>query len=400
MGALCLLSSCSKSESGDSNPGAPTTLSTISIADAEIIYKRASTSRAGSDDEGYWKIDHQGNESKIVMYDQEGNPTDMEINNIERLTDNLLLIEPASYVRMIADLKTEKLYIAPEILRTPVKEAPDGAIYFIDTWGNNMLYKLDTQSFTIEQALPDGQKCYDFLVNKDGVIYYDHKFKLPNGRIIPDISQRVFLLNGDFFSLDIGQQFKISRWDLLADNDIQQTNILSLLDVAQFERGSHGIERIIQIRQNKSSLIYIPTYLENVSGHEGGILFEFDGTNASLINSYGQDLDQFNMLTSIWIDIETHMVESIADSYICFLPGQILSFNIEDFSISSTPCASLEGYEIYESSVDQINRRLIFTALRYEDGKVVIGEISADGQILIINEKESSNKVISLIPLN
>lgn len=393
---MCLLSSCSKPESGDSNPGVPTTLSTISIADAEIIYKRASTSRAGSDDEGYWKIDHQGNESKIVMYDQEGNPTDMEINNIERLTDNLLLIEPASYVRMIADLKTEKLYIAPDILRTPVKEAPDGAIYFIDTWGNNMLYKFDIQSLTIEQALPDGQKCDDFLVNKDGVIYYDGKFKLPSGRIIP-IYQRMFLLNGDFFSLDIEQQFKISKWSLSADNNIQQTDILSLLDVApQFEYGRQP-ERIVNIRKNKSVLIYIPTYLENVPGHEGAILFKFDGANASLINSYGTDLDQFSMLDSIWWNMPE---ELITDSFICFFTGQILTLNIEDFSISSTPCATLEGYEIYESSVDQINRRLLFTALRYEDGKVVIGEISADGQILIINEKESSNKVISLIPLN
>ena len=49
------------------------------------------------------------------MYDQDGNPTDMEIDNIERLTKNLLLIEPALYSRMIADLKTEKLYLFPNI---------------------------------------------------------------------------------------------------------------------------------------------------------------------------------------------------------------------------------------------------------------------------------------------
>lgn len=400
---MCLLSSCSKPESGDSNPGVPTTLSTISIADAEIIYKRASTSRAGSDDEGYWKIDHQGNESKIVMYDQEGNPTDMEINNIERLTDNLLLIEPASYVRMIADLKTEKLYLFPDISlyqhpsMTPYSEGADGMLYFVTY--DYKLYKLDPQNFTVESVLPEGQKCEGCLVNKDGIIYYQYetgKFKLPSGRIIP-IYQRMFLLNGDFFSLDIEQQFKISKWSLSADNNIQQTDILSLLDVApQFEYGRQP-ERIVNIRKNKSVLIYIPTYLENVPGHEGAILFKFDGANASLINSYGTDLDQFSMLDSIWWNMPE---ELITDSFICFFTGQILTLNIEDFSISSTPCATLEGYEIYESSVDQINRRLLFTALRYEDGKVVIGEISADGQILIINEKESSNKVISLIPLN
>lgn len=57
-------------------------------------------------------------------------------------------------------------------------------------------------------------------------------------------------------------------------------------------------------------------------------------------------------------------------------------------------------YELYEMTADAANKRLIFTALRYEDGKVVIGEVSTEGRISIINEKESSNKIINLIPLN
>lgn len=402
--ALILLASCSKSENPADNGDniILDNLSSISVADAKLIYKRTGISRASSasDDVGYWKIDLLGNESKIVIYDKNGNVVNLEIDKIEKLNDDLLLIEPTSLDPLIADLRSEKLYTAPEILRTPVKEAPDGLLYFIGASTNGVLYKFDPQNFTIEQALPDGQKCNDFLVNKEGVIYYDNKFKLPSGTIIPNIVQPVFLLNGDFFSLDTEQQFEISKWHLTSDNNLLKTNILSLLDVAQFEYGLQPA-RFVQIRQNKSALIYLPTYLENVPGHEGVILFEFDGSNAVMINSYGQDQEQCNRLISIWLDMtETHPVESIADNYLCFLPGQILAFNIEDFSISLTPCAFPEGYEVYESSVDQINRRLLFTALRYEDGKVVIGEVSDTGQISIINEKASENRIINLIPLN
>ena len=47
---------------------------------------------------------------------------------------------------------------------------------------------------------------------------------------------------------------------------------------------------------------------------------------------------------------------------------------------------------IFKNSAKKVRR--IF------DGKVVIGEISAQGRISIINEKESSNKIINLIALN
>ena len=175
LGTVSLLLAC-----GDDDSGSSYDLSTASIANASIIYKRAATTRAanGSDeDEGYWKIDRQGNETRILLYDKAGNPTDVKIEKIEKLNEKLLLIETNSYpLRMIADLQTEKLYQAPDVLDTPVKEGPDGMLYFVGKWidavNNQMLYKLDPKNFTIEQVLPDGQKCNDFLINKGNTIYY------------------------------------------------------------------------------------------------------------------------------------------------------------------------------------------------------------------------------------
>ena len=113
-------------------------------------------------------------------------------DNIERLTKNLLLIEPALYSRMIADLKTEKLYLFPNISLlqsssvVPYSEGADGMLYFITH--DYELYRLNPQNFTWESVLPEGQKCGGCLVNKDGIIYYQYetsKFKLPNGSIVP-----------------------------------------------------------------------------------------------------------------------------------------------------------------------------------------------------------------------
>ena len=398
LGVLSLLSACTKSDSDNSGSGNPANLSTISIADATIIYKRTSSSRAGSsNDEGYWKIDQQGNESKIVMYDQEGNPTDLEINKIEKINDNLLLVETVYYLRFIADLRTEKLYQGPDILQSPIKEGADGMLYFIGASSNNMLYKLDPQNFTIEQALSDGQTCNYFLINKNGIIYYDNKFRLPSGRIYPNVNSHVFLLNGEFYSLDSNQQFEIYKWNLTSDNNIEKTKISSLLDIESFESNMQP-EKIVYNAKRNASIIYIPTYLEDVPGHEGAALFEFNGSQISFIKSYGQDPNEFNQLLSLWLNMTE--TESLYNNYMYFSGAEILTFDIETYSITSVPYTFPDGYEIYETTLDEINSRQLFTALRYEDGKVVIGEVSADGQISIINEKESSNKIINLIPLN
>ena len=410
LGVLSLLAACTKSESGDSNPGVPTTLSTISIADAEIIYKRASTSRAGSDDEGYWKIDHQGNESKIVMYDQEGNPTDMEINNIERLTDNLLLIEPASYVRMIADLKTEKLYLFPDISlyqhpsMTPYSEGADGMLYFVTY--DYKLYKLDPQNFTVESVLPEGQKCEGCLVNKDGIIYYQYetgKFKLPNGSIIPYAKVPFITTDGNFYIHDYSENWLCRITPKAVDN-------IETMPICQFDNPSN--ERFsLHIINGKSGVdLFVSSIMED--GEDGrwervaDKLYEFDGTKFIAKKTYPADIPYYDYDGNLsdyltLFDFIRSSDKTISESNISFSNSAMYSINLDDYSIQETSYTFPSNeYELYEMTADAINQRLLFTALRYEDGKVVIGEVAADGQISIINEKESNNKIINLIPLN
>lgn len=248
LGAASLLAACTKSESEDSNPGDSPTLSTISIADAKIIYKRTPLSRAGgSDDEGYWKINHQGQESKILIYDQYGNPTDTEIDYIEKLNENLLLIKPTSNIRLVADRKTGRLYLAPDILNGPVKEGPDGMLYFIAVLGDGYtLCKLDPENFSIQKVLPDGQYCENFFFNKHNSIYYfvgpinaaKGKILTPGGRIYPQNGNNIiFPLKGEFYSLSSqsSQQeetmtttLHFSKWEQVSDNELEEKAVINL----------------------------------------------------------------------------------------------------------------------------------------------------------------------------
>lgn len=404
LGALCLLSSCSKSESGSSPYG----LSTISIADAEFIYKRASTSRAGSDDEGYWKIDHQGNESKIIMYDLDGNPTNVQINEIKRLSDNLLFVETDVFFKMIADLNTEKLYQAPDPFgQTSAKEGADGNIYY--TW--NELFRINTTNFTVEPALPDGQYCTQFLVAKNGAIYYTGhddliwhnggKIQMPGGRIYPiDRKDGVFLMNGELYALTLDMNngcdlLDIYKWNMPSENELVEEHVCQ----GELPYGSTKIEAILQNETN-GNLVFFTSPNNNYT------IAEFDGTKFTTIKSYGSDkyaASFWDMLTQWYYNdgSSTNPPTSLTPGYLCFSLNYIVSLDLENYTFQGTRFQFNENeYDLYEVTSDPVNNRLLFTALRYLDGKVVIGEVSADGQISIINEKESSNRVVNLIPLN
>jgi hypothetical protein len=410
LGAMSLLLAC-----GDDDSGSSYDLSTASIANASIIYKRAATTRAanGSDeDEGYWKIDRHGNETRILLYDKAGNPTDVKIEKIEKLNDKLLLIETNSYpLRMIADLQTEKLYQAPDVLDTPVKEGPDGMLYFVGKWidavNNQMLYKLDPKNFTIEQVLPDGQKCNDFLINKGNTIYYTEaslinsggKFKMPSGRIYPTDGVIFLAGDNDFYSIDYDRLY-ISKWNQKSNNELEKMTVCPLYEEGLPDQFPREIISIVKNEKSNNTIIFMPIYAD-IPGQTGYKLYEFDGSRIVRTITYDHDNNELHKAISIWWEIGTSQKESLANDYLFFTGSEILTLNLDDYSIKSTPYTfPASEYELYETTMDEANKRQLFTALRYEDGKVVIGEISAQGRISIINEKESSNKIINLIALN
>ena len=333
-------------------------------------------------------------------------------DNIERLTKNLLLIEPALYSRMIADLKTEKLYLFPNISLlqsssvVPYSEGADGMLYFITH--DYELYRLNPQNFTWESVLPEGQKCERCLVNKDGIIYYQYetsKFKLPNGSIVPYGGTAPFITtDGNFYVFENSEDWLYRITPKAVDN-IEKT------PVCQFENPSNERFSCHMINGKSGVDLFVTSIMED--GEDGSLervadkLYEFDGTKVTAKKTYPADIpvyDGGNLVdyqTLLDYIIFDYIDKTIPESNISFTNDAMYSINLDDYSIQKTSYIfPYNEYELYEMTADAANKRLIFTALRYEDGKVVIGEVSTEGQISIINEKESSNKIINLIPLN
>lgn len=409
LGAMLLLLACGDDDSGSGYAD----LSTASIADAAIIYQRTGITRAangGEEDEGYWKIDRQGNETKILLYDKAGNPTDVKIEKIEKLNDKLLLIETQYYSRMIADLQTEKLYQAPDVFDTPVKEGPDGKLYFVGQWidatHNQMLYRLDPTNFTVEQVLPDGQKCQNFLIAKNGTIYYTDsetllmdggKFKTPGGRIYLAVGEVVFLTAGVFYSLNL-EQLIISKWNQKSATELEQESICPLYEEGVTDNTMREIFSIVKNEKNGNTLIFMPIYADT-PGQANYKLYEFDGLRIAATKLYNTKYSKDNYGVEFWMQMWDK--ETLAEGNIYFSGNAIITLNLSDYSASYVSYQFPENeYELYETTMDEANSRQLFTAMRYEDGKVVIGEISAQGRISIISEKESNSKIINLIALN
>lgn len=396
---MSLLLACGDDDSGSGYAD----LSTASIADAAIIYQRTGMTRAangGEEDEGYWKIDRQGNETKILLYDKAGNPTDVKIEKIEKLNDKLLLIETQYYSRMIADLQTEKLYQAPDVFDTPVKEGPDGMLYFAST-RDFMLYRLNPTNFTVEQVLPDGQKCLNFLVAKNQTVYYTNnesllqssgKLKTPGGRIYPIIPDGIFLMNGEIHTFYFRPDFDhldVTRWDMKSASELAEVSVFQC-DLPQAStRRNTGIAKN---EKNGNMLLFLTSGSGN--GPEDCNLYEFDGTQFVQAKTFAPDT-----ALGFWEDMRNR--ESLSEGNLYFSGNAIITLDLNDYSLKSTPYRFPDSeYELYTTTMDEANSRQLFTALRYEDGKVVIGEISAQGRISIISEKESNSKIINLIALN
>ena len=157
--------------------------------------------------------------------------------------------------------------------------------------------------------------------------------------------------------------------------------------------------------------LFVTSIMED--GEDGSLervadkLYEFDGTKVTAKKTYPADIpvyDGGNLVdyqTLLDYIIFDYIDKTIPESNISFTNDAMYSINLDDYSIQKTSYIfPYNEYELYEMTADAANKRLIFTALRYEDGKVVIGEVSTEGRISIINEKESSNKIINLIPLN
>lgn len=417
LGAVALFTACSENEEGPGGGSGSSInyeegykyLTSLNVSDAKMIYQKSSTTRAAGDDDGYYKIDFDGEESKLVIKGEDEQVYNIGINQITKLSDRILLINPdegdvvdlikpdgddvvyaVSYGMFLSlvDVETEKIYKFPEeldagVILSPnitIKSATDnqGNVYFSYGREYSQIYKLDISEFTMQAMLPDGQRFTDFDVTGDGFIIYwnnnsdnkNYKVKCPGGRMYP-ITDIGFILKDELYSY---KDKKIVKWEPVGDNELKETEICVIPEFDNYP----GLE-IHSILYNYA----LNTVL--LQSNYSGFYYEFDGKQCQIreLNGFYWYENENNFCTSkAWyIRDNTRFTKMSMENY------QESEFQVLDYEIQNL-FASPESPDITFEGID------------YANSTNVVGRITESDEIIIDKVADNGQKIINLIPLN
>lgn len=387
-------------------------LSSVNVRDAKMIYtKEGTNTRSGESGTfgGVWKIDQNGNESKLIITGSDGKTNVLNIYEINKLSDNVLLMYPDffdtnrireewekahnddpsnfttsvgpdgkpilhgadTYYAMLLNKETEKLYRFPENLSTPGKNDniftdKQGNIYYKGYLKGEQVLKLSPETMTIEGLLPDDIRFDNFSVTGDGFIVYWQGFeqqqncrvKCPGGRIYPISDIYTFVFNGDLYSV---RDKEIIKYETIGNNDLEEKTICTIPD-EQF----NGYWRFVPNHVRKTMVL---------NEH-----YEFDGEKCTKLDK------QINIG-----DIRTNKAW-YNHSNTTFLKVAMKDYQESQFQILD--------YEIQSLSASSESPNIAFTGFRYSDGVNVVGTITETDEVIIDNVAENGNRIINLISLN
>lgn len=387
-------------------------LSSVNVRDAKMIYtKEGARTRSGESGAfgGVWKIDQNGNESKLIITGSDGKTNVLNIYEINKLSDNVLLMYPdffdtnrirkewekahnddpsdfttsvgpdgkpilhgaATEYAMLLNKNTEKLYRFPENVSTPSKNDniftdKQGNIYYKGYLKGEQVLKLSPETMTIEGLLPDDIRFDNFSVTGDGFIVYWQGFeqqqncrvKCPGGRIYPISDIYTFIFNGNLYSI---RNNAIIQYKTVGNNDLEEKTICTIPD-EQF----NGYWRFVPNHVRKTMVL---------NEH-----YEFDGEKCT-------KLDKQIIIGDIRTNKAWYNRSNTTFSKIAMKDYQESQFQILD-------------YEIQSLSASSESPNIAFTGFRYSDGTNVVGTITESDEVVINSIADNGNKIINLISLN
>ena len=285
-------------------------LSSVNVRDAKMIYtKEGTNTRSGESGTfgGVWKIDQNGNESKLIITGSDGKTNVLNIYEINKLSDNVLLMFPdwydtnrimqewynshsddpthiaipsephgaATEYAMLLNKETEKLYRFPENLSTPGKNDniftdKQGNIYYKGYLKGEQVLKLSPETMTIEALLPDDIRFDNFSVTGDGFVVYwngneqqfNCRVKCPGGKIYPITDTYTFIFSGDLYSV---RDNTIIKYETVGINDLKEKIICT-------------------IPEDNNYWAFTPNYVRNTVVINGNL--EFDGEQCVKLDKY------------------------------------------------------------------------------------------------------------------
>ncbi len=241
--------------------------------------------------------------------------------------------------------------------------------YFYDF---SKVYKLDL-SFSLEQYSASGTEVVTFKVNSDNYMMYmtDTECYLKNssGSIISISDNLTGNIRGYWLGTD--NNFYMYRHDYDANVKYIDRVTIDGINVS-IENIISGVDESFDLRNQyyfKQEFVGANLFVNRLSTGKSWIYFENTQTiedKTSFFPDYGEVID---------VD------ESTGYFYIA-TDDNIYKF---DLSFQYTELFDASDFDIYAMCVD-MNNDLIFNALRYSDGKVIIGSVDSEGNVIVIDD--------------
>lgn len=413
LGAAVLMTACS--DDGDGSGSGSINyeegykyLSSLNVSDAKMIYQKTSgasmKSRAAGDEDGtYYKLDLNGNESKLVITGKDGQSYNIRIERVIKLSDKVLLVNPSAadiykllsqsngpdidiavppvfsteYLSLV-NVETEKIYKWPKDVRVNLYDestfasASDnqGYIYiaareYLNSTEYNQIYKLNPNDFTMQPMLPDNVIFTEFTVTGNGfIVYWNNNrgewfVKCPAGNIVPIYGNSTFILDDDLYSVN---ETEIVKYETIGDNAVEEKVICEVPDDGDF----YVDGRFVQNHVRKTILL--------------NSYYEFDGTKCTKLENP----------VSIG-DLST------SKAWYTFGNSSYTKISMTDYQESQI---QITEYYMQDISASPESPNITFTGFRYSDGTNVVGTIDENDKITIDNVADNGEQIINLIPLN
>lgn len=388
-------------------------IGSIPVSDAAYIFTRSQTRSSGDDDQaGTWKVDFSGNELKLKVLDRKGEETDIEIYSVSQFSEKYLVVS-TSAGNVFVDVATNKAYRCPNDISTEdrVEEYSPGLIYYVYGWTIKRL-RINSESLITEEFIPEGQDPTDFFLGNNNSIYFNHGSCYEGGGKIMTESRRLYPIDIEcmmfgsadrgIYSVEPGNDEdadgicsgSIYRWTPVSDDEMRRDYIC---DIPEFP---------------ENHFAPVNTFSNNVILFAGHSIYEFDGTSCILKKSYVTEEDKaaldklLSNLGYLWGYGYLYRTISGTDVFFDHNPGgsnedTAIRLDTSNYDIESIHYEIPEDeYEIYSTQTDASWGKLLFTALRYSDSSIVLGEVDEQGNVTILNQRPSQYHITEYFALN
>lgn len=425
-----VLLSC-RDETADESQSSTSKLTKVNIGDAKYIVETNSASvKKGfvtlSEEDGttFFKITESGSVEPIVFTNEDGSKANFYVNDVQVISSDYVYIN--GYYQgtssFLVNKKSEKIYGIPLLGGSNEynfnKNGNDIWVYPT----NQGYCIINLEDFTIQEYTIDGDS-YDLKLNKDGLAFYNssvgYKVKHPNGKIclmqdiiegfwyntteITNRPQDRFVLNTD------GNYYDFHINGVFVDENGFRSRRNDYITAYRIDIKGNSIEKK-ELSQDTVKWNNFNNFFGNIRGialnHiSNSVLFfvhvEPYDNETKLDNCY-----EYNASTNEWNSYVTDITGLSSDYYptASFLyyisTDRQKLYRLDMLNNYQTKCIDLSGYEIYDISTNLQSDDLSFTALRYQDGKNILGILNKEGHIESIVEKDSNTKLEKLYQLN